>query len=88
MGARSTGRGARKGAVALVISAGLAAGALPAAPVQAMDAVAPPRAGEPHRAVTLITGDRVLVAGNRIVSYTPGAGREDVLVTTYPENGR
>lgn len=68
-------------AAALVVSAGLVTG--PVAQAQAADT----EAGEPQHAVTLITGDRVVVAGDRVVSYTPGAGREDVAVTTYSENG-
>ncbi|GGP66230.1 S8 family peptidase [Saccharothrix coeruleofusca] len=78
---------ARTGITALVISAGVATGGAPVVRAQAADGVAPP-SGEAHRTVTLITGDRVVVAGDRIVSHTPGPGREDVPVTTYSENGR
>lgn len=81
------GSGARTGVAALVISAGLVTGGLPVAQAQVADVVAP-QAEEPNRTVTLITGDRVVVAGDRVVSYTPGAGRESVSFTTYSENGR
>ncbi|GAB2811808.1 S8 family peptidase [Lentzea nigeriaca] len=47
-----------------------------------------PPPGERDHSVTLITGDRVGLAGGRVVRYVPGPGRSDVPVRTYTENGR
>ncbi|ANZ42957.1 hypothetical protein BBK82_22885 [Lentzea guizhouensis] len=37
--------------------------------------------------ITLITGDRVELAGGRVVRYVPGPGRDRVPVRTFTENG-
>jgi subtilisin family serine protease len=46
-----------------------------------------PASGERDQSVTLITGDRVDLVGDRVVRYVPGPGREKVAVQTYKRNG-
>ncbi|MET9632171.1 S8 family peptidase [Lentzea sp. NPDC006480] len=43
--------------------------------------------GERGQSVTLITGDRVRVAGGQVVGYVPGPGRSKVPVHRFEENG-
>jgi subtilisin family serine protease len=46
-----------------------------------------PQGGKRDHVITLITGDRVELAGGRVVRYVPGPGRDRVPVRTYTENG-
>ncbi|MDU0289097.1 S8 family serine peptidase [Saccharothrix longispora] len=88
--------------VALAV-AGLVAGGTSATAAPAPDTAAPPTtaalptapphtagapSGEPPRTVTLVTGDRVVVAGDRLVSVTPGPGREDLVFHRFHRDGR
>lgn len=79
---RAGQRGARRGITALALSAGLVTTAT-AAVAQA----AQPAPGQRDQSVTLITGDRVDLAGNRVVRYVPGPGREKLPVRTYTRDG-
>ncbi|MCS7477916.1 S8 family serine peptidase [Umezawaea endophytica] len=72
------------GIIALVVSAGLVV--VGAAPARTAGAEVSGQ-GVPHTGVTLITGDRVVVAGDRVVSYEPGPGREGVSVDSYQDGG-
>ncbi|MFF6822993.1 S8 family serine peptidase [Streptomyces longwoodensis] len=94
-----TGRPVRRAAVTF-LSAGLAAGVLPAAgPARAADAPSPPAAGA-ARTVTLVTGDRVtvtgLAGGHRTVTVqrprgAAGAVRtqsDDGEITVVPDEAR
>lgn len=79
---RTGQRGARRGITALALSAGLVtAGTTAAAHAEA------PASGERDHSVTLITGDRVQLAGNRVVRYVPGPGREKLPVRTFTRDG-
>jgi hypothetical protein len=69
----------------LALSIGLVLGSVSAA--QAAPDTTTPTASEPQRSVTLITGDRVLLAGGSVVSYLPGPGRRNLVVSTYRDNG-
>ncbi len=79
---RAGHRGARRGITALALSAGLAASAA-AAVAHAEE----PSQGERDQSVTLITGDRVELSGNRVVRYVPGPGRGKLPVRTYKRDG-
>jgi hypothetical protein len=46
-----------------------------------------PAPGERGQSVTLITGDRVELAGDRVVRYVPGPGRGQLAVRTFTQNG-
>ncbi len=81
---RAGPRGARRGITALALSAGLVA--TTAAVAQAEEPAAP-QGKERDHSVTLITGDRVELAGGRVVRYVPGPGRGKVPVRTFTENG-
>ncbi|WP_170155977.1 S8 family serine peptidase [Umezawaea tangerina] len=72
----------------LAVSVGLVvAGAAPTPWARTADAGAA-QPGAARHDITLITGDRVVVAGDQVVSYEPGAGREEVAVDTYRDGGR
>ncbi|MEV6241799.1 S8 family serine peptidase [Lentzea sp. NPDC051838] len=79
---RAGQRGARRGITALALSAGLVT-AVTAAVAHADE----PVSGERDQRVTLITGDRVELAGGRVVRYVPGPGREKLPVRTFTQNG-
>ncbi|MCP2199593.1 S8 family serine peptidase [Lentzea flava] len=79
---RAGQRGARRGITALALSAGLVT-AVTAAVAHAEEAAS----GQNGQSVTLITGDRVELAGNRVVRYVPGPGRETLAVRTFTQNG-
>lgn len=79
---RAGQRGARRGITAIALSAGLATTAT-AAVAQADE----PAPGQRDQSVTLITGDRVDLAGNRVVRYVPGPGREKLPVRTFTRDG-
>jgi subtilisin family serine protease len=66
------------GCCSLVVSVGA---------VVAPPATANPRAAAGH-GVTLITGDRVLVDGDRVLSITPGAGRQQMSFQVFRRDGR
>ncbi|MFI6101569.1 S8 family peptidase [Lentzea sp. NPDC051213] len=80
---RAGQRGARRGITALALSAGLVT--TTAAVAHAQEPERP--AGERDHSVTLITGDRVDLAGGRVVRYVPGPGRGKLAVRTYTQNG-
>ncbi|MET9628748.1 S8 family serine peptidase [Lentzea sp. NPDC006480] len=46
-----------------------------------------PAPGERGQSVTLITGDRVELSGNRVVRYVPGPDRGHLAVRTFLQNG-
>ena len=84
-----TPRSRKRGAVwgAALLAAGLTAGT---ATATASPAQPPPPGhfdGERHT-VTLITGDRVVVAGDRLLSATPGPGREGVTFHRFTRDGK
>ncbi|RAS61657.1 subtilase family protein [Lentzea atacamensis] len=79
---RAGQRGARRGITALALSAGLVTTA-----TAAVAHAGEPASGERGQSVTLITGDRVELVGNRVVRYVPGPGREKLAVRTYTQNG-
>jgi subtilisin family serine protease len=81
---RTGQRGARRGITALALSAGLVTAATGTAAVAHAEA---PASGERDHSVTLITGDRVQLAGNRVVRYVPGPGREKLPVRTFTRDG-
>jgi subtilisin family serine protease len=79
---RAGQRGARRGITALALSAGLVT-TTTAAVAHAQERAS----GEGDQSVTLITGDRVDLAGNRVVRYVPGQGREKLPVSTFTRDG-
>ena len=81
---RAGPRGARRGITALALSAGLVT---TTAAVAQAEEPATLHGKERDHSVTLITGDRVELAGGRVVRYVPGPGRAKVPVRTYTENG-
>ncbi|MFS8103000.1 S8 family serine peptidase [Lentzea alba] len=78
---RSGQRGARRGITALALSAGLVTATVAVAHAEE------PASGERDHSVTLITGDRVELAGGRVVRYVPGPGRDKLAVRTFTQNG-
>ncbi|MGW6934878.1 S8 family peptidase [Lentzea sp. NPDC054927] len=79
---RAGQRGARRGITALALSAGLVT--TTTAAVAHAEESAP---GQRDQSVTLITGDRVDLVGNRVVRYVPGPGRGKLAVRTFTRNG-
>ncbi|HWO63251.1 MAG TPA: peptidase S8, partial [Umezawaea sp.] len=85
-------------AVALVLASALAAAAAPAhaapggtAPGTTSTAVGNARGQVPpgdRKTVTLVTGDKVVLDGDRLVSVTPGAHRENVSFQVTRHAGR
>lgn len=83
---RAGQRGARRGFTALALSAGL----VTAGTITGTTAVAhadEQQAGQGDRSVTLITGDRVELAGDRVVRFVPGPGRGRLPVRTFTRDG-
>ena len=84
MNPRSRRRGPAWGAALLAV--GLAAGTATAA---ASPAPPPPsRADDERHTVTLITGDRVVVAGHTLLSVTPGRDRDGITFHRFLRDGR
>ncbi|SDG31753.1 Subtilase family protein [Lentzea fradiae] len=79
---RAGQRGARRGITALALSAGLVVSATAA--VAHAQGLAPEEHG---RSVTLVTGDKVELSGDRLVRYVPGAGREKIPARTFTRDG-
>jgi subtilisin family serine protease len=69
---------------ALVVSA--VVGALVAPDARAGEGLVSPSVPDDN-SVTLLTGDRVVLDGDRLVSYVPAPGRERVPMRTYTERG-
>ncbi|MFD9699567.1 S8 family serine peptidase [Lentzea sp. NPDC059081] len=84
---RAGQRGARRGIAALVLSAGLVTSVTAA--VAHAEGTPPEGAGlgERGRSVTLITGDKVELSGDRVVRVVPGPGRGKLPVRTFTRNG-
>jgi subtilisin family serine protease len=83
---RAGQRGARRGITALALSAGL----VTTGTITGTTAVAQAgeqSAGQGDRSVTLITGDRVELAGDRVVRFVPGPGRGRLPVRTFTRDG-
>ncbi|MGW6446178.1 S8 family serine peptidase [Lentzea sp. NPDC055074] len=83
---RAGQRGARRGFTALALSAGL----VTAGTITGTAAVAHAderQTGQGDRSVTLITGDRVELAGDRVVRFVPGPGRGGLPVRTFTRDG-
>lgn len=59
-----------------------------AAPATAAPGSGAQDAAGARRVVTLVSGDRVVLDGDRITSLTPGAGREGVGFLTFQRRGR
>ncbi|RAS60613.1 subtilase family protein [Lentzea atacamensis] len=76
-------RDACRGAVAVALTAGLIATATPVAVAEEPST----GSGERDHSVTLVTGDRLRVDGDRVVGYAPGPGRSNVPLHKYEENG-
>ncbi|GAB2973603.1 S8 family serine peptidase [Saccharothrix stipae] len=69
-----------------MLAVGLVAGT---ATATAAPAPAPPgRADAERHTVTLVTGDRVVVAGDRLVSVTPGRDRDGITFYRFVRDGR
>ncbi|HUQ55363.1 S8 family serine peptidase [Lentzea sp.] len=79
---RAGQRGARRGITAFALSAGLVV----ATTAAAAHAEEPPAGGQ-GQSVTLITGDKVELSGNRVVRYVPGPGRDKLPVRTFTRDG-
>ncbi|GHH39757.1 S8 family peptidase [Lentzea cavernae] len=79
---RAGQRGARRGITALALSAGLVATGTTA--VAHADEQSPQRG---DRSVTLVTGDRVELAGDRVVRVVPGPGRDRIPVRAFTRDG-
>ncbi|MDX8145217.1 S8 family serine peptidase [Lentzea sp. BCCO 10_0061] len=83
---RAGQRGARRGITALALSAGL----VTTGTITGTTAVAhagEQSSGQGDRSVTLITGDRVELAGDRVVRVVPGPGRGRLPVRTFTRDG-
>lgn len=83
---RAGRRGARRGITAVALSAGIVTATF--AGTTAAAHADEPWSGERDRSVTLITGDRVELAGDRVVGFVPGPGREKLPVRTFTRDGR
>ncbi|MFD5824716.1 S8 family serine peptidase [Lentzea sp. NPDC060358] len=79
---RAGQRGARRGITALALSAGLVA-----ATTTAVAHAQEPPPGQRDQSVTLITGDKVELSGDRVVRYVPGPGRGKLPVRTFTRDG-
>ncbi len=77
-------------AVALVLAVALAGAAAPAHAAPGTAAGTPPGEVVPgdRKTVTLVTGDRVVLDGERLVSVTPGTNREQVSFQATQHGGR
>ncbi|GLY49381.1 S8 family serine peptidase [Lentzea sp. NBRC 102530] len=82
---RAGQRGARRGITALALSAGLVTAGTTAGTAAVAHAQESP--GQGDRSVTLITGDRVELAGDRVVRVVPGPGRGRIPVRTFTRDG-
>ncbi|MCX2954682.1 S8 family serine peptidase [Lentzea sp. NEAU-D7] len=83
---RAGQRGARRGITALALSAGLVTTGTITVTTAAAHAEEH-ATGQGERSVTLITGDRVELAGNRVVRVVPGPGRGGIPVRTFTRDG-
>ncbi|MFD4642302.1 S8 family serine peptidase [Lentzea sp. NPDC058436] len=84
---RAGQRGARRGFTALALSAGLVATGTATGTTAVAQAQAQAEPGRGDRSVTLITGDKVELAGERVVRFVPGAGRGKIPVRTFVRDG-
>ncbi|NUT53315.1 MAG: S8 family serine peptidase, partial [Saccharothrix sp.] len=87
MATRARRRGVAWGSV--VAAVGLIAGAATAtAAATATPSPSPGPAGGERHTVTLVTGDRVVVAGDALLSVTPGPDRDGITFHRFSRDGR
>ncbi|MET9228026.1 S8 family serine peptidase [Lentzea sp. NPDC003310] len=84
---RAGQRGARRGITALALSAGLVTAGVTTGTTAVAHAQERQPASKGDHSVTLITGDRVELAGDRVVRFVPGPGRGRMPVRTFLRDG-